>query len=80
MPRGFFATLPKVRKEGKQTQPVSFFEKAGLFPAQAPMTLHMAEFAPEYKGHHAAVQQNRPQAALALGCRRHYHEYRWSGR
>jgi hypothetical protein len=29
MPRGFFAALPINRKEGKQTQPVSFVEKAG---------------------------------------------------
>jgi hypothetical protein len=29
MPRGFFAALPICRKEGKQTQPVSFVEKAG---------------------------------------------------
>ncbi|TIQ18563.1 MAG: hypothetical protein E5X51_24970 [Mesorhizobium sp.] len=31
MPRGFFATLPINGKEGKQTQPVSFVEKAGQF-------------------------------------------------
>jgi len=30
MPRGFFAALPICRKEGKQTQPVSFVEKAGI--------------------------------------------------
>jgi hypothetical protein len=57
MPRGFFATLPINGKEGKQTQPVSFVEKAGSCPAQAPMPPHMAQFAAECKGRHVAMQQ-----------------------
>ncbi|TPM41861.1 hypothetical protein [Mesorhizobium sp. B2-3-4] len=50
VPRGFFATLPISRKEGKQTQPVSFEEKAGFVPGPSAYGLHMAEFALKCKG------------------------------
>ncbi|ESX21180.1 hypothetical protein X736_11485 [Mesorhizobium sp. L2C089B000] len=46
---------PIYRKEGKQTQPVSFVEKAGISGPSA-YGLHMAEFAPECKGPHVAAQ------------------------
>ncbi|WP_206533252.1 hypothetical protein, partial [Mesorhizobium sp. M7A.F.Ca.CA.004.02.1.1] len=49
---------PIYRKEGKQTQPVSFVEKAGFVPGPSAYGLHMAEFAAKCKGRHAAAQQN----------------------
>ncbi|MBZ9759586.1 hypothetical protein LB553_01620 [Mesorhizobium sp. CA8] len=63
---------PICRKEGKQTQPVSFVEKAGFFPAQAPMPLHMAEFVPKCKG---SMLQCSKTGVLALPCPRDYHKF-----
>jgi hypothetical protein len=44
-------------KEGKQTQPVSFVEKAGFVPGPSAYGLHMAEFASKCKC--AMLQRNK---------------------
>ncbi|WP_155765434.1 hypothetical protein [Mesorhizobium erdmanii] len=62
-------------KEGKQTQPVSFVEKAGFVPGPSAYGLHMAEFAPECKGCHVAAQQSQPKLTLALAVGHHYHKH-----
>ncbi|MGX7872740.1 hypothetical protein ACVDG5_007740 [Mesorhizobium sp. ORM6] len=79
MPRGFFATLPTNRgrsaeKEGKQTQPVSFVEKAGFVPGPSAYGLHMAEFARKCKGSMLQRSKNDRKATLALLGRHHYHK------
>jgi hypothetical protein len=55
---------PIYRKEGKQTQPVSFVEKAGFVPGPSAYGLHMAEFAPNCKRLHVAAQQKQVREQL----------------
>ncbi|TPK92914.1 hypothetical protein FJ934_19950 [Mesorhizobium sp. B2-4-12] len=61
-------------KEGKQTQPVSFVEKAGFVPGPSAYAVHMAEFASKCKGGMLQRSKNDRKAALALSHGHHYHK------
>ncbi|MBN9218603.1 MAG: hypothetical protein J0I79_11675 [Mesorhizobium sp.] len=59
---GLFHHLADQPEEGKQTQPVSFVEKAGLIPGPSAYGLHMAEFAWKCKGIMLQRSKNRLKA------------------